>query len=232
MRIFALLFFLCFGVLLSSLQAQEVSKEEEIEDDRLYITEKKNWFYWNISSLLNRKGHGYQFGYARKIKNNAYVGGEFGYLIPRSSLNNNYYHFDNYRGLRFRAFYNKRIGSGFFYYGGLIMTEFINFDERRSYLVNNNFFQTTNLEGSRFRGGLFGSFGLESDILRVAYVGVNFSLGGVVINTELQEGAIPANGELLNNDNCILFCRDPYEINPGTDFKVGAVFDFKVGFYF
>jgi len=221
----------------TTIQAQETKEVEETEEDEasykpFTITEKSNWIYWNVLSVFNPRGHSFQIGYARKINSKIFVGAEAGYLNPRGNNNRNYYDFTNYRGIRIRPFYNRRIANGFLYYGAILNLELINFNDERSYNVDNNFIQTEQFKGRRIRTGFYGNFGVESDLFNVGYIGLSLSLGPEYVNTSLQEGVVPDNGELFFPNGCVFFCRVPNNIKAESTFKMGGSFDFKVGFYF
>lgn len=236
MKIPYLSILVCFCLLsfaFTTLNAQQTEEDNSMDLDLpTSITDKSNWIYWNASAPLYHHGNRIQFGYGRRINSKYAAGIEGAYIKSRGDNRQNFFHFNNYRGYSIRPFFHRTSANGFFYYGTSLDFELINFNEERLYNVNNNYILTEHLIGQRKRTALYGLVGAEIDLWGVGYLGLSFAVGAMHTNTDLQETILPDNAELLRDDNCFFFCRPPYDIRAGNTFRIAALLDMKIGFYF
>jgi len=224
MQLRLLLFcWLCIGFISQTLGQEDIP-------ENLFL--KKNFVFYNITSMIDPNGASLQFGYNYQVTSWIDLQMELGFvsdnLIPTDLP------FDEYAGFRIRPqiklLSKTSIAQTGRWYGGILLSyQQLNFKENNNFEVEGSFNQNITYRGQDQTFAWYLVGGIDTRSTRRIVVSFSIGIGKVYLKTDVTEGDIPENANILGD--CVVFCgRDNFLSNDFT--RTGFLIDLKIGYQF
>ncbi len=193
---------------------------------------KKNYIFYNFSSILGFEGSSLQFGYNYQFKPSIDFQLELGFVSD--NVIDARLPYEEYVGYRIRPqikFLTKAslLEGARFYSGVLLSYQHLTFRGNKNFNIEDSFFQNIIYQGTDKSYAWYLVGGIDGKLASWLQISLSAGLGQVIIKSKVNEGDIPENAILLSD--CRWFCGRNESINENYN-RLGALLEIRIGYLF